>query len=461
MTVPSHTSFSTKTALSASFSRCMTYSAPNLAISWLVAPLAIVQGIYAKYHGLSLTAIAAIILIARLFDTVSDPVVGHYSDRFHRRTGTRKPFVLVGGLLTILCGYFLYVPPPQVTLVYFAVWLFMFYLSWTLFEVAHIAWASELADTAQSKTLIYSYRNISTYGGQALFYITPLLPFLETRDITPETMWISAIAAGIFILPTLFYCLKFTPDSYRASPVNQSCKLHTEWHEFLRFLLSNRAYLIFIAAFLCKTFSAGMWYGLIFIYVDAYLGMGNQFSQMFLIAFAVGIMATPMWYRVANWIGKKNTWLLSMVLLIISFIYTAFLKPGSTGFTELLGLKITQTLGFSCMGVVAPAILSEIIDYSTWKEGCERTATYFSLYTFTSKVSAAIGTALGLGIAGWFGFDATATLHGKESIWGLILAISWLPLIFASLGLFFIALTPINEHRHAIIRRRLDARVIS
>ena len=113
-------------------------------------------------------------------------------------------------------------------------------------------------------------------------------------------------------------------------------------------------------------------------------------------------------------------------------------------------------IGFACISVLAPAMLSEIVDYSTWKFGVERSATYFSCFTFIVKTSDAMASALGLGIVGWYGYDATATQHGSETVFGLSLAISWLPCLLILMGAGFIALYPITTDRHAVIRRRLE-----
>ena len=86
------------------------YALPTVAVAFLMSPIAIIQGIYAKYFGLSLTEIATVLLIARMFDAITDPVVGHLSDRFSARHGSRKAFILFGGLLFIISAYFLFVP---------------------------------------------------------------------------------------------------------------------------------------------------------------------------------------------------------------------------------------------------------------------------------------------------------------------------------------------------------------
>ena len=111
------------------------------------------------------------------------------------------------------------------------------------------------------------------------------------------------------------------------------------------------------------------------------------------------------------------------------------------------------------MGTFLPAMLSEIIDYSALKYRTKNTATYYSLYMFLGKFNIAAGGGLGLAIAGWYGFDATTTVQTSEGVTGLLIAMAWLPIVFASIALVLILLGPINTRRHRIIRRRLDSRI--
>lgn len=464
------------------FGYCVAYSAPHITTVWLLTPLAIIQGIYAKYYSLSLTTIALIVLGARLFDAITDPLIGYYSDRYYRRTGSRKPFMLAGGLLIIFCSYFLYVPinidtqiaGSQVSAWYFAFWFMAMYLAWTLFEIPHIAWANELAPNSNDKTYIYSCRAFAGYLGMLSFYCIPLLPFFETRDITPETLKVSVICASILMVTFLFYSLNTTlgnshlsgivdnqnarPSSCTQSTLRWVTSLRKNTYDFYQALAGNKPLLLFLTAYIFTYIASGMWFGLIFIYVDAYLELGEKFSQMFMLAYLVGIISTPIWYKAAGYFGKKNTWAFASLLVAFSFFYTATLAPGTTSFAALAALKVVQTLGTVCSSVLAPAMMAEIADYGTWKFKVERTATYFSLYTFSAKGSGALAMSIGLGIAGWYGFNPAESVHSAHSIWGLTLAISWMPLILMCIALIFISLSPINDRRHAIIRRRLDAR---
>lgn len=475
----------------------LAYSMPVVASTWLMAPIGVLQGIYAKYFGLSLSTIASVILVSRLFDAVSDPLVGFYSDYYYRRIGTRKPFIVVGGALFVISSYFLYVPvdiellaksgsaflPKDVSATYFAFWFIVFYMSSTLFEIPHLTWAGDIAPMANEKAKIYSYRSVAGYLGLLVFYTIPMLPIFETTEITPASLQVSVFTAGSCMLMFLIGCSKFVPDrlnikrhfnvkaeftggppykklNYDKTGLNDIPESRNftlkNTSALVKSMSSNRPFILFISAYSLTTFSTGMWYGLLFIYIDGYLNLGEHFALTFLAASIAGILATPLWCHLAIRLGKKVVWAAVIALVIGGFIYTGTMKPGTTDVINLVVLQVAVAGGFSCISIIAPAMVSEIADYGTWQSGVERPASYFSLFTFTHKTTSAISSALGLFIAGWYGFDAVTGIQSDRGVFGIILAISWIPIFVSVLSLFFIFMTPISDRRHAVIRKRLD-----
>lgn len=450
--------------------RCLAYAMPVITTACLMTPLGVLQGIYAKYFGLPLTVIATVLLLSRLFDAITDPLVAYYADRYYQRTGTYKPIIVTGGLLFIFCSYFLYVPPADVSVFYFTSWFFAFYFAWTLFEIPHLAAGSKLAKTSEEKVRIYSFRSVACYSGWIIFYIIPLLPIFSSTSITPEVLKVTVLVSACLMLPLLFLFIKNpnnkeyiqTQVKERANQGESSVKrnnlqrMYASFCHLVKALINNKPLLIYSCAFSLITISSGMWYGLIFLYVDAYLGLGKQYASLFLFAFLIGIVGTPVWFKLAVRWGKKTVWAISTLILISTYIGTGILSPENADFTKLLSLKSIQTLSFACTAMVTPAILSEIIDYGELVYKTDNSASYFAIQAFLTKTCLAVATAMGIGIAGFFGFDATATVHNPDSVFGMILAIAWLPPIFAGCGLILIFLLPINERRHKIIRRKLE-----
>ena len=143
---------------------------------------------------------------------------------------------------------------------------------------------------------------------------------------------------------------------------------------------------------------------------------------------------------------------------MMSMLAMTRLSPGQDAIVVLLTAKIILGLAGACLSIVMMPMLSETIDYGLLSDKTERRGVYFSILSFMVKAEMALGLSLGLAIAGWLGFDATATIHTETSGFAIRTAMIWIPCIILSVGLFFIWLIPLNERRSTIIARRLARR---
>ena len=122
--------------------KALAYAIPSVGMGLMLGPVVVLGGIYAKHYGLTLASIASVMLFARVFDAVTDPIIGYYSDRWRIRTGTRKPFMLLGAIFLVPCSYFLFVPGGEVSIAYFAAWYFAFYLALTC--LLYLTWPGSM-----------------------------------------------------------------------------------------------------------------------------------------------------------------------------------------------------------------------------------------------------------------------------------------------------------------------------
>jgi Na+/melibiose symporter-like transporter len=147
--------------------------------------------------------------------------------------------------------------------------------------------------------------------------------------------------------------------------------------------------------------------------------------------------------------------MLGMLLIAFGIVSLGLLEPNNTSFPFLVGAYLMATVGAAAINIAAPSILSDIVDYSEWRFGANFSGSFFSLYTLVIKANLALGVALAFFVAGWYGYDPSASEHTPESIVGLRMAVAWLPASLAVLSVLFIALIPINARRHSVITRRL------
>lgn len=453
------------------------YALPSGGVYFLLGPLAILQGIYAKYFSIPLTTIAVVLLISKMCNAISAPLIGYLSDRHHFRGGSRKPFVISGGVMFIICSYFLYVPfdfstmkaieldgqmTASVSASYFLGCFVAFYVTFTVFEIPHLGWGGELGVSSHGKNEVYAWRVMCIYIGTLVFYAIPLLPTFKTSAFTPQTLKWSVLAVSGFMLPVLYFCYKKVPNANVAHSPNDLHNPKEIIREPLKSLWlsigNNYPLLFFLAAFFCAGIGIGMWFALVFLFVDVFLGLGQYFAPLFVASYGVSIFSLSWWPKVANSLGKQWCWGLAMILSMTGLLGSSVLTSDQADFTTLTICMSTIFSGLIAISFLGPSLLGDIVDYSIWKFGHDRAGIYFSLYTLVGKANAAIGGALGLGIAGLYGFDVASTTQGAEAVFGMRLSMVWLPVPAMLLSIVFIMLIPINSRTHAIVRRRLDSR---
>jgi len=429
------------------------YSAPIAGLYFFYAPMwSIVPGVYAKYFGLKLTSIATVVLLIRLFDGLIDTTIGYLSDWHRTAGGSRKAWVFVGGLGSAAICYFLLEPPTTTTTAYYLIWSMAYFLLFTIAEVPHLTWGGELTLDYHRRAQVFAVRVMVSRWGMIAFYALPLLPLYASGEYTPrvlrDAVYVGAVMSGVGIV----WMLLAAPQGVAVKTVRED-----SWRLLVHSLVANKPLQLYFAAFGCLGLAGGMWFGLIYFYLDSYLGLGSKVAMMFLIATVVAAASTPLWMRLIRRTSKSTVWAAGVAVFSAQLLGALFVRPGAPWWIPFI-LVIAANLFFTCHDVAALSTLGDIVDYGKLKFRKDRGATYFGFNILIFKVGLGIGGGLSIGITGLFGFDPASAVHSGASILGLKVAFVALPLLFALIGLVFILRTPIDPRRHRIIRLRLQSR---
>jgi Na+/melibiose symporter-like transporter len=431
------------------------YALPATSMAMLWTPLNVMQGIYIKHYGFAMATMALILLASRVYDAVADLAVGGISDWLKAKTGRRKPLFAAGAVLFAVTGAFVYIPPASVSPMYLAFWLFAFFTGYATVYVSHLAWGAELAPGSRQKTELFGFRTAAGYAGLCLFYSMPLLPIFESSEITPQTIRIAVLVSLTWMVVSLALCLKNVPEGTTTErPGGHSVVSLAS----LRAVAANRPFVVLMAAYVLAGAGLGVWYGMIFIYVDIYLKRGALFAPLYLLAFAVGVSSAFAWNRFAARFGKKAAWSVGTLLALATAVAMPFLTPANADAWTIGAILILNTIGLVSFELLPGSILGDVADYSLLKNGRNQTGTYFSVYMFVTKVLFALGGAIGLGLASWLGFEPTAANQSPAGTFALTVAMAWVPGALLTAAVIAIPFIPMNERRHAIVRRRLAQR---
>lgn len=437
------------------------FSLPAVMQGFMHAPEAQVQGIYAKHAGLSLVALATAVLLTRLFDGITYPLIGYLSDKSFRSSSTRKPWIVAGTIVTIIGLWFLYRPPPHVSVTYFGVWTLVTYIGWKLTEIPYSAWSIGLSREYVQRARIQLWRSMAQLFGSLVFFIVPYaskaLGLSETTELNLQSLSFTAMIIAICVPAMNLYSLASVPNG-EAEPPPVIAGNRENWRSVARSITRNGPLMQLLAAFVPFTLVTGMASGVTYLFVDTYLKLSGQYSGLMLITIPFSLLGLPFWGWMCLRFERHRVWAVSLLLSAIAYAGQAFVPVGEAGLHALMILSPLAIFCVVSVGVAVPAMLGDIADYGRLQSGEDHAGVYSAIFAFLLKSLGGVAAALGLGLVGWFGFDATATQQTAQGVFGIKLVAVWLPALGVACSAPIIWSFPIDRERQDAIRAEIMER---
>lgn len=413
--------------------------------------LSMLPALYAKHAAIDLVVIGVILVATRALDAITDPLIGILSDRTRTRIGARKPWMIAGTALCCLGAWFWFRPGPATGWPYFLLWSTVVYVGWTLFEIPHAAWLSELTRDYAERARLAAIRSTASFVGLAVFLSLPLLPIFPTSEMTPE---VTALASWVVlaIFPAfLLVSILFVPGGVPAQSEKPGLR------ETLGAALRNGPFGMYAGAVLATGMASGMVGSLYFFYLDVHLDILDRIAHIGLLSALVSIAAATLWGPVIARLGKHRVMALSALCNALVLAGMGLTPRGEWAFPAVLSLFSLSAVLYAGSMVAQYSIVADISDFDMLKTRRNRAGGYYALSAFLVKLGVAVGGGLGFVIVGIFGFEPDAG-NDTLAMTGFFLAFIVIPMGLYAMASAFAWAFPIDKRRHDIIRRRLEQR---
>jgi GPH family glycoside/pentoside/hexuronide:cation symporter len=419
------------------------YSVVALPIGAMGMPIAIyLPPLYSGSLGLSLATVGLIFTLARVWDLVTDPIMGIVIDRYGSRWGQYKHWIALAIPMVMLAVYKVFIPNPgDVTAFYLGVWMLVLYLGFTMLNIAHNSWGTFLANDYDERSKLFGWREIFIIIG-----IIFVLAIPATMDFFGESSTPAKVAGmGLFCLIlfpiTVVATLVVVPDKVTER------KEAPGWRDFLGILRSNPLLWRLLTADFTTSFAISATAAL-YIFVATYaFDLRDQASMALLLYFVAGFLAMPAWLKLTYRVGKVGAIKLAMgytILLQSGLFFVA--EPGNVGlfwsYTFLAGLA------FGATPTLLHSIMADLTDIDELKTGQKRAGMYFALLGTINKLGGALAVGFTLTTADTL-FDFTPGAANSQT------AIDGLLLIFCFVPVAAMALTYIPLHRYPLTKEKL------
>ena len=428
-------------------------------ITWKVMSIAFPL-FFTNVFGLTFADAATLMLIARMFDVVTDPLMGSLADRTQSRWGTYRPWLIYGAVpLGLIFALLLYT--PDFGPVGKRIWAYSLYLLmmavYTAVNVPYGSLLGVMTADDNEKNQFSSYRMVGAY---AMGFVTLLsFPYLQKLVGGTEAHQYAVLGVffGVLAAVGTLACGLLTRE--RLKPVR------AEKFSFKQFgdLFKNKPWIILTLIGVCTNFFNGFRYAVAGYMITYCLG-GDVTVSGLIINYTVFMTfgeLTCMIFgglspKFTQWVGSKRKAFVWAALICAAFSIAFFFVPMNPNFIWVMVVLVVLTsVGVGLYSPLLWSMYADVADYATEKNGTSSTGLIFSSGTMAQKFGTAISGSLVALFLGLAGASMTTDVMGNTivdpaSITSSVLTMIWslfslFPAIIALLMVLLIRLYPIKK----------------
>ena len=369
------------------------YGLMGLPLAFVALPLyVLLPNHYARHFGVPLAALGALLLGARLFDALIDPLLGRWSDRlFARSARSVLGAAAVASALLGLGFALLFFPPVQAAdtlLAWAGACLMLTYAAFSALSVMHQSWGARLGGDEVQRSRIVAWREGLGLAGVILASISPIALGL------PATVGIFFAAIG---LGWLAWTQAPPPKPAAEPPVATERDGRSLWLPW-----SRPGFRQLLTVFMVNGIASAIPATLLLFFVQDVLQAPPAAEPLFLGAyFVAAAFSIPVWLQIIGRLGLARAWGLGMLLSIAVFVFAAGLGAGDTAaFAAVCALS---GIGLGADLAVPGALLAGHIAKSG-DQGAQE-GSYFGWWNFASKLNLALAAGLALPALAAFGYQ--------------------------------------------------------
>ncbi|MBL7215873.1 MAG: MFS transporter [Phycisphaerae bacterium] len=391
----------------------MAWGAGGLADNFITSSLIVLaMPIYNITLGMDPVKVGIAMSIPRLFDAITDPIMGNISDNTRSRFGRRKPYIALGAILSAILLPLIWMPPVRTEegmFWYFTLMAIVYTGAYTVFVIPYTALGYELTTDYNERTKVLAWRMyIGLLGSLTVpwLYKLCLLPIFG-GDAAVGVLWVGIALGAVIIITGILPVL-----SCRENKEIQNQEKINLFHAML-YTLKNKPYLILLGGFVIFMFAL-FGIGTLSLYVNIYYVYGGDEASGATLSAMGGSLAAltsylslPLltWFSIRY--GKRNAMIGGLSVAMLGVLSMWFTITPKMPYLQLVSFFICG-IGLQGCWLMLSSMVADICDEDELKTGLRREGIYGAVYSFAQKASLALTAVVGGLVIKFSGFDTTA-----------------------------------------------------
>ncbi len=398
--------------------------------------------------------------LSRIWDAVSDPLVGYLSDRTTLAMGRRRTWILASSVPIAATFYMVFAPPQSLSdtglIIWTAVAVIGFYSAMTLFFVPHLSLGAELSDDYHERSRMFGTRHAAYIIGSILSLVS--LYFLIQEEYAPQAD-VRGVAAdlGLVAVIVMFALVIFAVARLRERPEFQGRMQASPVKAFKDVWSNPHARLLLIVTFIEHVGSSAI--AALTLYVTHYVVGAPTWAPLIIFMYMLPSSASvPMWVPLSRRFGKIKVWMGGMILTGVSFgamFLLPFFDDVNTRLAWIMIWAFFAGLANGCGGTMGPSVQGDVIDYDEHLTGERKEGAYFAAWNFVQKGALGLMLLMTGFVLEFSGFvpNAEQTMTVKMA---MVTLYGMFPLVCYAIGAYLFSKFKLDEDAYAKIRSALD-----
>ncbi len=437
-----------------SIGQIVSYSLPAFSTAMIMMTVGIyLPNFYTDELGVTAGMLSWVFLFGRIWDAVTDPAMGHISDRTRTRWGRRRPYFLISILPIWLLFYLIWSPSQSLSInglfVHLMICYILLYTFWTVFNIPYYSLGMELTPEYHERSRLFGGRQAFLIAGNIAGTFAPVFFASAMGSKIAGYPRMAAVFGGICALLIL---IMFFRVQERVESVKRQA------FPFIKGLVvtfRNRAFVVLMLVYLASLIG-GSFLAPLTLYMAKYVVKVEWVPQYVILTYMGGSLLTiPLWLGLSKKFGKNKTWSAAMIIGAIGYALSYTYHEGT--WLRWILLAIPTGAAYGCTMMLGPSIQADVIDSDELETGTRREGAFVGVWSFLDK--AALGLAVFVGLQG---LEIIGYVPNVEQTETVIIGMKVLYCVLPALLNFAAALIflkfPLTEEVHAEIRAQLDAR---
>jgi glycoside/pentoside/hexuronide:cation symporter, GPH family len=462
--------------------RLAAFASPLTPVTVAFVPLVLLlPGFYSQDLGIDVAAVGLALIVARLVDVLTDPLVGFLSDRTRSRLGRRRPWIMAGTPLLMVAVWNLFVPSSEPSFSSVLFGIIAVYVAWTMVFIPLQAWGAELDQDYGQRARINVFLTLFNSFGVLLCLLVPFLLLspqsaglklrlfgwaidgevelparlasilaFDGQGALPyaDIMYLLGILVMVLLPVTVIACLLFTRET-TVSP------RPIDWPRTFRLLQRNKPFARVLAGCFMLQISVQLWVAAQPFYLTYVLGMPQNFLLLIVIMQGFAIVTVPFWGALARRLGRGRSLAVAGLLMMSGFLGLLLAPPLSLALVVVPYLLLGAASDGKWMLPIGLA--ADAADYDHWKNGSQETALHMAVLFLCNKLGIALGGVM-LVALGVFGFQPGVAEQTDAAMAALRYLATLAPMACSLAGVLLMWNFRLTPRAHDAIRRRMERR---